>query len=103
MCVAIAEGCHAYDMASASPEDPPSVTSARDQGAKLITQWVQQYNSAKTVLPMSNAADLFELPYSLGGFTTSVNDTLTGSKSFTSQQSLEPSASFSTGKFNLLG
>ena len=102
-CVVVAEGCHGYDLGSAHPEDPPSVTTARDQGATLISQWVKQYNSAKTVLPLSNAADLFELSYTLGGYIDIVNDTLAGSESFTSQQSLEPSANLSTGQFALLG
>ena len=101
--VVIAEGCHAYDMGSAHPEDPSSVTSARDQGARLISQWVDQFNSAKTTVPLSNGADLFELSYSLGGYIDIVNDTLAGSESFTSQQSLEPSANISTGQFALLG
>ena len=90
-------------MGSALPEDPPSVTSARDQGAKMISQWVDQYNRAKMTVPLSNAADLFELSYSLGGYTSIVNDTLAGSGSFTSQQSLEPLANVSTGQFALLG
>lgn len=102
-CVVIAEGCHAYDMGPSYPEDPPSVTAARDQGAILISQWVEQYNSAKTSVPLSNAADLFELSYSLGGYTDVVNDTLAGSESFTSQDYLEPSASLSTGEYALLG
>ena len=102
-CVVIAEGCHAYDMGSVHPEDPSSVTSARDQGARLISQWVDQFNTAKTTVPLSNGADLFELSYSLGGYIDIVNDTLAGSESFTSQQSLEPSANISTGQFALLG
>lgn len=101
--LSLAEGCHAYDLGPAYPEDPPSVTAAREQGAKLISQWVEQYNSAKTTMPLSNAADLFELSYSLGGYTDVVNDTLAGSESFTRQDFLEPSANLSTGEFALLG
>lgn len=85
-----AEGCHAYDFGPAYPEDPPSVGAARTQGATLIGQWVDAYNKAKTTVPLSNAADLFELSYSLGGYTQVVNDTLSGSQAFTSQLALEP-------------
>lgn len=101
--VSFAEGCHGYDMSPASPEDPPSVIAAREQGTKLISQWVEQYNSAKTTMPLSNAADLFELSYSLGGYTEVVNDTLPGSESFSRQDVLEPSANLSNGKEPLLG
>lgn len=85
-----AEGCHAYDMSSASPADPPSVIIAREQGIKLIGQWVEEYNILKTQLPLSNAADLFELSYALGEYTDVVNDTLVGSETFTRQYVLEP-------------
>ena len=88
----LAEGCHAYDFGSADPADPPSVGAARAQGAKLIGQWVDAFNQAKATLPLSNAADLFALSYSLGGYTQVVNDTLAGSESFTSAAVLAPSA-----------
>ncbi len=77
------------------PEDPPSVTAARNQGAALIAQWVKQYNTVKTQIPLSNAANMFDLSYSLGGYTQVVNDTLTGSTSFRDQQVLNSSASYS--------
>ncbi len=90
-----AEGCHAYDVGTPYPEDPPSVTAARNQGAALIGQWVKQYNTIKTQIPLSNAANMFDLSYSLGGYTQVVNDTLTGSTSFRDQQVLNSSASYS--------
>lgn len=92
---ASAEGCHAYDVGTPDPEDPPSVTAARNQGAALIAQWVKQYNTVKTQIPLSNAANMFDLSYSLGGYTQVVNDTLTGSTSFRDQQVLNSSASYS--------
>ncbi|DBA80617.1 hypothetical protein WJX77_006015 [Trebouxia sp. C0004] len=93
--VAVYEGCHAYDMGTPYPEDPPSVTAARKQGAALIGQWVKQYNTVKTQIPLSNAANMFVLSYSLGGYTQVVNDTLAGSTSFRNQQVLNSSASYS--------
>ncbi|DBA69290.1 TPA: hypothetical protein ACH3X2_012961 [Trebouxia sp. C0005] len=92
---AVYEGCHAYDVGTPYPEDPPSVTAARNQGAALIAQWVKQYNTVKTQIPLSNAANMFDLSYSLGGYTQVVNDTLTGSTSFRDQQVLNSSASYS--------
>lgn len=92
---AVYEGCHAYDVGTPYPEDPPSVTAARNQGAALIAQWVKQYNTVKTQFPLSNAANMFNLSYSLGGYTQVVNDTLTGSTSFRTQQVLNSSASYS--------
>ena len=77
------------------PEDPPSVTAARNQGAALIAQWVKQYNTVKTQIPLSNAANMFDLSYSLGGYTQVVNDTLTGSTLLRDQQVLNTSASYS--------
>ncbi|KAL0021289.1 hypothetical protein WJX79_009826 [Trebouxia sp. C0005] len=90
--VAVHEGCHAYDVGPAMPEDPPSVTAARNQGAALIAQWVKEYNSMQTQLPTSNAANMFQLKYALGGYTQVVNDTLPGSESLRNQTLLEPSA-----------
>lgn len=90
-----AEGCHAYDVGPAMPEDPPSVTAARNQGAALIAQWVKEYNSMQTQLPTSNAANMFQLNYALGGYTQVVNDTLPGSESLRNQTLLEPSAEYS--------
>ena len=90
-----AEGCHAYDVGTPYPEDPPSVTAARNQGAALIGQWVKQYNTVKTQIPLSNAANMFDVSYSLGGYTQVVNDTLTGSTLFRNQQVLNVSASYS--------
>ncbi|DBA71820.1 TPA: hypothetical protein ACH3X2_010973 [Trebouxia sp. C0005] len=93
--VAVHEGCHAYDVGPAMPEDPPSVTAARNQGAALIAQWVKEYNSMQTQLPTSNAANMFQLKYALGGYTQVVNDTLPGSESLRNQTLLEPSAEYS--------
>ena len=90
-----AEGCHAYDVGTPMPEDPPSVTAARNQGAALIGQWVKEHNIMQTQLPMSNAANMFQLNYALGGYTQVVNDTLPGSESLRNQTSLEPSAEYS--------
>jgi len=92
---ASAEGCHGYDVGTPYPEDPPSVTAARNQGAALIAQWVQEYNTVKTQIPLSNAANMFDLSYSLGGYTQVVNDTLTGSTLLRDQQVLNTSASYS--------
>ena len=92
---ASAEGCHAYDVGTPYPEDPPSVTAARNQGAALIAQWVKQYNTVKTQIPLSNAANMFDLSYSLGGYTQEVNDTLTNSTFVRDQQVLNSSASYS--------
>lgn len=90
-----AEGCHAYDFGSPYPEDPPSVGAARTQGIILIEKWVDAYNKAKTTVSLSNAADLFELSYSLGGYTPAVDDTLSGSEAFTSQLVLKPYSTLS--------
>jgi len=90
-----AEGCHAYDVGTPMPEDPPSVTAARNQGAALIAQWVQEYIVMQTQLPMSNAANMFQLNYALGGYTQVVNDTLPGSEILRNQTLLEPSAEYS--------
>lgn len=90
-----AEGCHAYDVGTADPEDPPSVTAARNQGAALIAQWVKEYNTMKTQVPLSNAANMFDLSYALGGYTQEVNDTLTGSTTVRDQQLLNSSATYS--------
>lgn len=97
-----AEGCHTYDMGSAAPEDPPSVTASRQQGVRLIGQWVNEYNRAKATVPLSNAADLFELSYSLGGYTDAVPGLL-GDGNSANQELLESSASFGNGQFALLG
>ena len=97
-----AEGCHSYDMGPALPEDPPSVTASREEGVRLIRQWVDEYNRAKTTVPLSNAADLFELSYALGGYTDVVPDLL-GGQIPENQESLEASASLSNGRFALLG
>ncbi|KAL3145923.1 hypothetical protein ABBQ38_015287 [Trebouxia sp. C0009 RCD-2024] len=96
------EGCHTYDMGSAAPEDPPSVTASREEGVRLIRQWVDEYNTAKASVPLSNAADLFDLSYSLGGYIDAVPDIL-GSQSPENQESLEPSSSLSNGQSALLG
>ncbi len=90
-----AEGCHAYDVGPPMPEGPPSVTAARNQGVALIAQWVEEYNVMQTQLPMSNAANMFQLNYALGGYTQIVNDTLPGSESLRNQTLLEPSAEYS--------
>jgi len=77
------------------PEDPPSVGAARDQGAALIAQWVEEYNTVKTQMPMSNAANMFDLSYALGGYTQVVNDTLSGSDTLRTQAVLEATAEYS--------
>ena len=82
-------------MGTPEPEDPPSVTTARNQGAALIAQWVKEYNTVKTQIPLSNAANMFDLSYALGGYTQEVNDTLTGSTSVRNQQLLNSSAIYS--------
>lgn len=97
-----AEGCHTYDMGSAAPEDPPSVTASRKEGVRLIRQWVDEFNTAKATVPLSNAADLFDLSYSLGGYTDAVPDIL-GGQDPTTQESLELSSSFSNGQAAMLG
>ena len=97
MHVLVADGCHAYDFGPSYPEDPPSVQAVRQQGAALISQWVQQYNTLKTQVPLSNAANLFNLSYALGGYTSPVNDTLNGSTVTRNQSVLEPSATYSNG------
>ena len=99
---ASAEGCHAYDVGTPYPEDPPSVTAVRNQGAALIAQWVKQYNTLKTRIPLSNAANMFDISYSLGGYTQVVNDTLSGSTSFRNQSVLSVSASYSNSVAGLL-
>ena len=79
---AIAEGSHGYDIGDTDPADPPSLTAVRKQGAALIAQWVKEHNTMKTQLPMSNAANVFDLSYSLGAYTNpqeGINDTLPGS------------------------
>ena len=90
-----AEGCHAYDVGLPQPEDPPSVTTVRQQGAALIAQWVNEYNREKTIVPMSNAGYMFNLAYDLGGYTEIVNDTLAGSNSMRNQSLLAPTAEYS--------
>lgn len=92
-----AEGPHAYDFSPARPEDHSSVGAARSQGANLIGQWVAEYNTAKTTVPLSNAADLFQLSYNLGGYIKLVNYTLNGSASFTNQSMLKASSNYSNG------
>ena len=95
--MSLAEGCHAYDVGISQPEDPPSVTLARQQGAALIAQWVAEYNNDKATYPMSNAANMFNLAYDLptAGYTQVVNDTLTGSNAVRTQSVLEPTAEYS--------
>ena len=56
---------------------------------------MSEYNKAQTSVPMSNAANLFELNYALGGYTQAVNDTLTGSTTVTNQTQLASSAKYS--------
>ena len=94
---ALAEGCHAFDMASADPADPPSVTSARDEGAALISKWIDEHKTEAMRTPMSNAANLFELAYSLGGYTQDVNDTLPGSGLHRTQAVASGTARYSNG------
>ena len=77
------------------PEDPPSVTAVRNQGVRWIGTWVAEYNAAKQLVPLSNAADLFNLNYAQGGYTQNVNDTLAGSQTGRTQLLLEPSAAYS--------
>ena len=94
---ALAEGCHAYDVGSPDPADPPSVTSARDEGATLITKWIDEHNIEAKQIPKSNAANLFELAYSLGGYTQDVNDTLPGNGFHRTQAVASGTARYSNG------
>ena len=91
----LAEGCHACDFGEADPADTASVRASRQQGQALIAQWVQQYNTAKTTVPLSNAANLFGLAYNLGGYISPVNDTLPGSTTQRNASVLQPSAVYS--------
>ena len=93
----IAEGCHGYDLATPDATDPASVTAARYQGATLINQWVDDYNAAKAKLPLSNAADMFQLEYAVGGYVSWVDDTLPGSATglFQNQSIFQSNASYS--------
>ena len=91
------------------PLDPPSVTAVRQQGAALIAQWVREHNTMKTQTPMSNAANVFDLSYLLGGYTNpleSINDTLPGSDNVRNQlqwyDSMNSSASNSNPTVSLL-
>ena len=91
----LADGCHAADVALPDETDTPSMIAARNQGAALIAQWVAEYNLAKSQVPMSNAANLFDLNYALGGYTQNVNDTFAGSGSPRTQALLQPTAEYS--------
>lgn len=96
-CWWFAEGCHAFDFGSADPADPPSVTSTRNRGAALIAQWISDYRADVQEIPLSNAANLFQLAYSLGGYTQSVNDTLPGSGTLRTQAVAAGTANYSNG------
>lgn len=89
------EGCHACDFGEPDPADTASVKASRQQGQALITQWVQQYNTAKTTIPLSNPANLFGLAYNLGGYISPVDDTLPGSTTQRNASVLQPSAKYS--------
>ena len=103
MSCATAEGCHGYDLGDPDPADPPSVTAVRKQGAALIAQWVKEHNTMMTQLPMSNAANVFDLSYSLGGYTNpqdGINDTLPGSNTVRNQLQWYDSMSSSASNSN---
>ncbi len=92
-----AEGRHCGDFSLPEAADAPDVIAARNQGAAYIAQWAQEWNTAVMQIPTSNAADLFNLNYTLGGYTQVVNDTLPGSSSFRDARVLEPTAEYSNG------
>ena len=77
----LVEGAHGEDLYSSVPEDLPSVLQARAQGLQNIKRWVAQHNADRTAAPMSNAADIFDLKFALGGYTSMFNDTFAGSNS----------------------
>ena len=94
-CLANAEGAHGQDANVADPADAASVNEARQQGTQNIMKWIAEYKSALTAVPTSNAADLFDLNFALGGYTSIWNNTLTGSNSSRSTASLNASATMS--------
>ena len=90
-----AEGAHAQDLNEAQPEDAPTVNQVRQQGFQNIISWIGEYNEAILREPTSNAADLFDLNYALGGYTSIWNDTLPGSNTSITTVSLNASAPLS--------
>jgi len=72
--------------------DTPGVIEVRRQAAQLIAQWVTDYNSNRNSMPFSNPANVFNMPYDLGGYTAAVNDTLPGSNLTRNTQVLNSSA-----------
>lgn len=77
------------------PEDAPTVNQVRQQGFQNIMTWIGEYNEAIARVPTSNAADLFDLNYALGGYTSIWNDTLPGSNTSLTTVSLNASAPLS--------
>lgn len=95
--MACAKGCHAYDVGIPHPEDPPSVGVARQQGAALIAEWVNQFHQERAAYPASDAANMFNLKYALplAGYTEVVNDTFAGSNTRRNQSVLQATAEYS--------
>lgn len=90
-----AEGAHGQDTSDIDPADAPSVAEARRQGTQNINTWIAEHNEAIASIPTSNAADLFDLDFVLGGYTSVWNDTLPGSNSSRSTASLNSTAALS--------
>ena len=93
-----AEGAHAFDQSSSDPGEPPSVIIARQQALQNIKQWLEQHNAQKTELPTSNAANLFDLDFALGGYTSALNYTFAGSNSRSTVASLQPTLTTDAGQ-----
>lgn len=74
------------------PADDPSVNLARQQGQTNIISWIADYNEAIATLPTSNGADMFDLNFALGGYTSVWSDTLQDSNTSRNTASLNASA-----------
>ena len=68
------------------------MTRVREQGKQNILAWIAEYNANLVNLPTSNAADLFDLNFALGGYTSIWNDTLPGSNTSRNTASLNTTA-----------
>ena len=90
-----AVGAHVEDLEPVDPADDPSVNVARQQGERNIISWIADFNEAIATLPTSNGADMFDLNFALGGYTSVWNDTLPGSNTSRSTASLNASAPLS--------
>ncbi|DBB05210.1 hypothetical protein WJX82_009396 [Trebouxia sp. C0006] len=91
--VALHDGAHGSDILKSRPaSDTPGVIEVRRQAAQLIAQWVTDYNFNRNSIPFSNPANVFNMPYNLGGYTAAVNDTLAGSNLTRNTQVLSSSA-----------